>query len=135
MSMRRAAPLLALAAFAACVSIDTTTPETSDIAGAYSLRSINGQALPFVLGINGSDSLSLIDDTYTLTGDARFSEVFHTRRVQSGTIALVAGNDSGTFTRSGQSLRMVGLNGPFTATIKTDTVQLDAQTTTCVFRT
>jgi hypothetical protein len=132
--MHRAASVLALAVFAACVSIDTTTPVTTDIAGSYSLKSINGQELPFLLGVNGSDTLTLVDDVFTLTGDARFTELFHTRRVQSGTIVLVAGNDSGTFTRSGQSLRMIGLNGTFTATIKSDTLQLDGQNTTFVYR-
>lgn len=132
--MHRAASVLALAVFAACVSVDNTAPETTDIAGAYSLRSINGQALPYLLGISGNDTLSLIDDTYTLTGNARFTEIFHTRRVQSGVVAIIAGNDSGTFTRSGQVLRMIGLNGTFSATIKTDTLQLDGQNTTFVYR-
>ena len=133
--MHRAAIVLAFAVFAACVSPeDSTSPVTTDIAGSYSLKSINGQELPFLLGVNGSDTLTLVDDVYTLTGDSRFSEIFHTRRVQSGVIAIVAGADSGTFTRSGQSLRMIGLNGTFTATIKSDTLQLDGQNTTFVYR-
>jgi hypothetical protein len=133
--MRRAAIVFSFVVFAACVSPeDSTGPVTTDIAGSYSLRSINGQALPFLLGVNGSDTLSLVDDTYTLTGDARFTEIFHTRRVQSGTTVLVAGSDSGSFTRSGQSLKMVGLNGVFTATIKSDTLQLDGENTTFVYR-
>lgn len=133
--MHRAAPVLALVLFVACVSPeDSTSPVTTDIAGAYSLRAINGQELPYLLGVNGSDTLSLIDDTYTLTGDARFSELFHTRRVQSGTISIIAGTDSGTFTRSGQTLRMIGIGGTFTATIKSDTLQLDGQNTTFIYK-
>ena len=134
--MHRAAIVLSFVVFAACVSPeDSTSPVTTDIAGAYSLKSINGAELPYLIGVRtNGDSLFLLDDTYTLTGDSRFAEIFHTRQLQSGAVQVIAGSDSGTFTRSGQTLRMVGLNGVFTATIKSDTLQLDGQNTTFVYR-
>jgi hypothetical protein len=135
--MHRAVAVLALSAFVACVSNDdVTNPTSTDIAGSYSLRAINGAALPYVLGISTSltDTLTLVDDTYTLSADSRFSEIFHTRQVKSGTTQIVTGSDSGSFTRSGQTLRMVGVNGVFSATIKTDTLQLDGESTTFIYK-
>jgi hypothetical protein len=135
--MHRAAAAFALIAFVACVSNDdVTSPISTDIAGAYSLRSINGAALPYLLGVSSSltDTLTLVDDTYTLSADSKFSEIFHTRQVKSGTTQIITGADSGSFTRNGQTLRMVGVNGVFNATIKSDTLQLDGETTTFIYK-
>lgn len=133
--MRRAVAVSAVVMFAACVKADAiTAPDTSDVAGSYSLRSINGVPLPFLLGANGTDSLFVLDDTYTLSSAARFSESIHTRRVQSGRIDTLALSDSGTFTRTATGVRMIGLRGLTEATIKVDTLQLDGDGITFVYR-
>jgi hypothetical protein len=67
--MRRIAFLVALVALAACNN-DSTSPNGS-VNGTYSLRTVNGSALPYTF----SDGSVLISDRLTMNSDGTYTDV------------------------------------------------------------
>src|SRR6059058_5568114 len=67
--MRRIALLLAVVALAACNS-DSTSPNGS-VVGTYSLRTVNGNSLPYTF----SDGSVLVSDQLTLNSNGTYTDI------------------------------------------------------------
>jgi hypothetical protein len=61
-----------VALFAGCGS-DSTGPKNANVAGTYSLTTVNGQSLPFTVTNTGEDVEIVQDATITLTSDSTYS--------------------------------------------------------------
>lgn len=80
-----------------------TSPGGSGLAGTYTLRTINGQSLPFTYATNGADTYVLLDDAFTLSSSGAWTESWHERHTVSGVASEKAFSDAGTYT-SGTSM-------------------------------
>ena len=95
----------ALAVFAACGSDDSTGPEETNIEGAYTLTTINGQQLPVVVEQQGSDRAEVTQGTVTLNADRTFSDVIQLRFTISGQVTSETDAANGTWTRTGSTVQ------------------------------
>ena len=110
--MRRLLVTLALAATAlGCAGDTTTTPQISEIAGSYSLSTVNGSILPFTYAVSGADKAEVLDDVITLTEDGRWTEVWHDRYTMNGVVSTEEMSDEGAFTRAGNRITLTSSFG------------------------
>src|SRR5579864_8422923 len=70
---------MAVGLLVACGDSGATVPPASRVAGTYTLRTINGSALPALLIQNVSGKLEVLDDAYTLSANLTYAEVGHVR--------------------------------------------------------
>jgi hypothetical protein len=124
--MRKLIALVALAAGAACsLNTDTSTgPLAGDLAGVYSLQTIDGTALPFT--IVAKDTTVLIDtDVLTLGANGAWAEAVQYRQTV-GTAATTAEsfNLSGIWERVGNSVTFRTASGLLYVGTATDTTLL-----------
>ncbi|MEO6525786.1 MAG: hypothetical protein ABIP93_04110 [Gemmatimonadaceae bacterium] len=124
--MSRIAAFVVFAALVSCGGVDTSTnPSTSDVAGTYAMRRYDGQTLPAATAIMAPDSNFVLDETYTLTTNARFTALFHTRKRQNGNVTFQEVGDTGTFTRNGVLIQLNGLGQTITiGEFRNDTLRL-----------
>lgn len=111
--MRRLTFVFALLAFA-CGG-DSTGPDTN-IAGAYSLRTVNGANLPFVLEQVGADKVELTADVFTFTDTGTFTQITTLRSTENGQVTTGTIPDAGSYTRSGTAITVAFLSGSPTVT-------------------
>ena len=110
--MRRLLVSLALAATTfGCSSDSTVTQPLSEIAGSYSLASVNGKALPFTYAVSGADKAEVLDDVITLREDGRWSEVWHDRYTMNGVVTTEEMTDEGAFSRAGNRITLTSMHG------------------------
>ena len=98
--VRRSVLLLALATLGACGSDSGTNPSADAIEGTYSLRTVNGAALPFTIQ-NGVNSLTLISHVITIASDFSWTETTQYRLTSSGQTTDGTSADGGTWMRAG----------------------------------
>ena len=98
--MNRRAFLVLAFALAACSS--STAP--TSIAGTWTLQTINGASLPFVIAQSGSDKSEILADVITLTGAGTYTETTTFRVTLSGVATTQSIPDGGTYTVSGSTL-------------------------------
>jgi hypothetical protein len=99
--------LLALATtFTACGG-DSTGPD-EDYSGTYSLRTINGQSLPYVVLQVGADRIEYASGGLTLTDNGTtggsFTVQATTRTTQGGQVSTGTDSNAGTYTRTGTGM-------------------------------
>ena len=102
--MRRLVACLALALFASCGGDSATGPTSASVAGTWSLQTVNGAALPFVLAQDGADKLEVTGDVITAAENGTFSSLTHFRSTISGEVSEDDIADTGTWTLSGSSV-------------------------------
>src|SRR5215212_10307686 len=98
--MRRLFAALAFVALAACGSDSSTNPNNDTVEGSYSLRTVNGQPLPYTVQANGN-TLVLTSDVMTIAAGGSWTEVTSYRLTSGGQTTDEVDADSGTWTRSG----------------------------------
>jgi hypothetical protein len=102
--MRRAFTLLALVALAACGD-RSTGPSVKPIEGAYTLRTVNGEPLPYRQG--GSFDVSIISGMIELGADGHYSDFYTMRWTLDSGVSyredLLGG--SGPWKRSGSTIQ------------------------------
>ena len=104
--MRRLVAALAIATVAACGSDGPTDPVTDSIEGVYSLRTINGQPLPFTVQGN-STTLVLTSDVLTMAANGSWTEALAFRLTTvSGETTEGTDSDAGTWTRAGGTVTL-----------------------------
>jgi hypothetical protein len=111
--------LLGSAGIIACGGSDATTaPVTVDVSGTYTLRTVNGAALPFALGVDASGAAdALVDDAFTLTTNGSYIENGHESVTPTGGVATTQTvSDVGTYTFSNGVATLVSSEGIGTAT-------------------
>src|SRR5215217_5217277 len=101
--MRRLTALLLVFAasvtFAACGGDSSTSPASTSVAGTYTLRTVNGSALPFTLIQLGADKFEITADAVTLTEGGTWTESGTTRLTESGKVTTSSVSDAGTYSR------------------------------------
>ncbi|MDQ6633272.1 MAG: hypothetical protein M3Z10_00770 [Gemmatimonadota bacterium] len=131
--MRRALFLLALAALAAC-SGDSGTDPNASIAGSYSLRTVNGSPLPYIVAQSGSNKYEITDDAISLNDAGTWSELWHDRTTTNGQVTTSANTDGGTYTRNGTAITLNSTtSGAISGSVSGGTLTLTDQGVAAVY--
>src|SRR4051794_14186705 len=89
---------------AACGSDSSTSP--TNVAGTWTLQTINGSSLPFVVSQSGADKSEILGDVITISGAGTFTESTTIRTTLSGTTTTQSIPDTGTYTVKGSTLTL-----------------------------
>ena len=108
--MRKFVAAIFLAAFVACGGDSSTNPSAS-IAGTYTLRTVNGSALPFTVYSDVTTKIEVTDDAITLNDGGTFTESGHTRTTTNGRVTTESIVDAGTYVRNGTAITLKGADG------------------------
>jgi len=105
----RALPALALVvALAACGDKSTNEPLlTTNIAGTWSLTSINGVPLPYTITNAGGSKIELTGDVFTVATGGRFTQVTSIRTTTNGTSSTQNTPASGPYSISGNAITFI----------------------------
>ena len=95
----------ALAVLAACGD-DSTAPDDEDVAGVYTLLSINGQQLPAVVQQQGSDRAEITQGSITLNQNGTFTDVVQVRFTISGQVSSQTETATGNWTLNGTTVTL-----------------------------
>ena len=126
-------PLLTLLALLACGGDDPTGPGAS-IAGAYSLTTVNGAPLPFVVQQAGTYKYEITADTYTLAAGGTYTEVYTNRTTSNGAVTTSTKTDAGVWSTNGPSMTLTSpALGAVSGTVSGNTLSLTLQGNTMVF--
>lgn len=122
--MRRLIPLI-LAIAVACGSDSPTQPTNASIAGTWSLTSVNGSGLPFVMSQTANDKVELVGDVVTATPTGTYTEVFSFRETLNGVVTTTSEPDNGTYTINGNAITLnSSTNGSITGALSGNTFTL-----------
>jgi hypothetical protein len=102
--IRRLVALLALATLGACGD-SGTGPNSTQLEGTYSLRSINGSPLPYTVQ-SGVNSITLTSDVITIASNGTWTETLLYRQTINGVTANGAEADGGTWVRAGNDVTL-----------------------------
>ncbi|MEP6831771.1 MAG: hypothetical protein ABJB74_00195 [Gemmatimonas sp.] len=103
--MRRAFLASALIPLTAC--LDKIAASDSTIRGTYTLRTVNGAALPFTRTANGS-KVELLDDQYSLYSGSTFAQEGHVRTTTGAQVTTKATTETGVYSSQGISVALMG---------------------------
>lgn len=123
----RAAAGLGLAFAMACGGADSpTTPTPTSITGTYTLRTVNGSPLPFVVPDGGAAKIEIVDGTLTVNDGGGWTESGHLRSTLNGKATASASSfvgGAGFYTLSGTAITLSGSNGgPFSGSVSSGAV-------------
>lgn len=92
---------------------DSSGPDDGGIvAGTYTLRTINGSGLPFVLAQIGTEfKFEIVSDVFTLKEDNTFTDVATVRFTEEGTVTTETNTYTGTYTTTGSTVRLTDTTG------------------------
>jgi len=102
--MRRIVPLVLCLALACGGDSTTSEPTTASLAGTWSLQTINGIPLPFVIAQTATTKAEVLSDIVTATAAGTYTEVTQTRTTVNGQATTTTDNDAGTYTISGNTV-------------------------------
>ena len=102
--MNRRAFLVLSFVLAACGSDSSTEP--SAIVGTWTLQTINGSALPFVLEQSATEKSEILSEVVTISAGGTFTESTTLRSTVNGTVTTQSFPDGGTYTVSGSTLNL-----------------------------
>src|SRR3954471_14237805 len=97
---------LAFATAATACGGDSATGPSGTIAGTWNLQTVNGAALPFVVGQVGTSKVELTSDVFTLTSTGSFTEIVTLRTTQNGQVTNSSQSDAGTYTVNGTAVTL-----------------------------
>jgi len=125
--------MLPLLALLACGGDDSTGPGAS-IAGAYSLTTVNGAPLPFVVQQAGTYKYEITADTYTLAAGGTWTEEWTDRTTSNGAVTTSTNTDAGTWSGNGASITLTSpASGAVSGTVSGNTLSLSADGFTLIF--
>jgi hypothetical protein len=137
--MRKLLAVLALGALAACGG-DSSTGPSSSISGTYSLKSVNGEVMPAVLGQAGSDKYEITSGSLSITNGTAYTVSLNSRTTVGGQVTTDISADAGTVTVNGTAVTFTssaqGAGAtPITGTYANgNTITLTDQGTSLVFQ-
>ena len=102
--MRKMLMALVVVLSAACNN-DGLTGSTT-VNGRYTLRTVNGSALPYTIAGSGANKTEVIDDTITLYEGFTYSRSAHSRVTVNGQASEVTTAESGSFNILGTSITL-----------------------------
>ena len=89
---------------AACGGDSPTQPTSSSVAGTWSLQTINGTALPYIVAQAGSDKVELTSDVLTVVGSGSFTQITQVRVTQNGQVSTQSIPDAGSYVLNGTAV-------------------------------
>lgn len=89
---------------AACGSDGPTQPTSTSVAGTWSLQTINGNGLPYVVAQTGADKVELISDVITAVASGSFTQITQVRITQNGQTSTQSIPDAGSFSLNGTAV-------------------------------
>jgi hypothetical protein len=101
--MRKLVALIAFVAAAGCGSDKATNAVSGSIAGTYSVKSVDGNPMPYTVQ-SGSSSATLTSDVLTVADDGTWNETYAFTMTVNGTTTNQSVGDGGTWTRSGSAV-------------------------------
>ena len=113
-SLRTFRPALAAALLlvaAACGSDTGTGPDDGSITGSYTLRTINGQNLPYTTLSSGLNKAEVLSSSLSLNADGTFREERSMRRTHAGVAITEAEPKFGTYTSTGSGVTFKATDG------------------------
>jgi hypothetical protein len=106
--------LAAIALLAACGD-SGTGPDDTNIAGSYTLQTINGNSLPWRLG-GGNDWFEFTSGSGNINADGTFTLTYNWRESISGQVDAGSEPLVGTYTRNGNAITFTEASTGDTAT-------------------
>ena len=105
MPLRRTVTSLSLRAIWAIVlasacsgGTDTTAPATSvSIVGTWTLQSVNGASLPYLMDQSGADKSEMTSDVLTFLATGQFTEIAQVRLTSGGQVTTTSVPQAGTY--------------------------------------
>ena len=132
--MRRLIACLALALFAGCGGDSVTGPSTDSVAGTWTLQTVNGGRLPFILAQSGADKVEGTSDVITVVSTGTFTQLTNFRTTLDGVATDDAIDDHGTWTLKGSALTLTFSDkSSGTATVSGNTLTVTDDGTTLVY--
>jgi len=95
---------LALVILVACGDDSTTAPTNDSVAGTWSLQSINGTGLPYVVFQIGADKVELVSDVVVAVASGAFTQTTVVRTTTSGQVTTESQADAGTWSLNGTAV-------------------------------
>ncbi len=96
--------LIALAAVSCIACEAAVTQAGGSVAGLYTLRTVNGAALPYTIPATGTTKTELLADSIQINAIGTFSRAQHRRVTVSGQASESAVRFTGTYTLQGTSI-------------------------------
>lgn len=128
--------ILGLAVLAACggSSDAPTSPTQVTFAGTYTLQTVNGQKLPFVIAQSGTNAVTLTSASLTIAAGGTWSDQFNYTQTTNGVPSAQTATENGTWVRSGSNLALDLSTGTldYSGTFSGNTVTLSDGTFTYV---
>ena len=84
---------------------------SSTVNGMYTLRTLNGSKLPYVVSTSGTSKTEVLGDTIMLYEGFTFAETKHSRTTVNGTSTDAAHTETGSFGITGNSVVLRGNDG------------------------
>ena len=120
---------------AACAVGCSPTTSPLDLVGTYTLRSVAGQPLPYLVEQAGQTRVEVVDDLLILASGSTYSEVGHKRITSGGITTVGAVVDAGSFSRRNNDITMGSLLiGSWRGTVEGNTLTLVQQGLTLVYQ-
>lgn len=92
-------------------SCDNGVTGITTVVGNWTLRTVNGSALPYTITSSGGNKTEIIDDTIILYEGFTFAETIHTRVTQNGQVSTVTTGETGSYSLFGTSVTLTGNSG------------------------
>ncbi|HEY4302836.1 MAG TPA: hypothetical protein VGM82_00100 [Gemmatimonadaceae bacterium] len=103
--MRTLAMLLIAGLMVACGGDSSTAPTVDNsFIGSFTLKTINGQRLPYVIAQSGNNSVTVTVDHMVIADGGSWTEVATYTVVTNGTSVTQIGGGGGTWIRTGNAL-------------------------------
>lgn len=99
--------LIALAAVSCIACEDAVTQAGGTVAGLYTLRTVNGAALPYTVPATGTTKTEILADTIQLNKIGTFSRAQHRRVTVNGQATQSAVRFTGTYSLQGTSITLL----------------------------
>ena len=95
----------------ACGGDSPTSPDEGPIVGSYTLRTINGQNLPYTTLSAGVNTAEVLSSSLSLNTDGTFREERSVRRTHQGVSVTEAEMKFGTYTSTGSGVTFTATTG------------------------
>jgi hypothetical protein len=106
MKLKIALHLLIVTMLIACGDDDPSGPDTATVAGTYTLRTVNGQDLPFTIINQTGYKLEVLSDEYTLNPNGSFTTVATFRETEGTDVTTSSDTYSGTWQVNGSNVSL-----------------------------
>ena len=98
--------LLGLAMLVSVGCFDDYSTGVGTVTGAYTLRTINGSALPYTITVDASTQKEIVDDVITLFSGGSYSRTQHANLTVSGQTTSQTNTEGGAYVLLGTSVTL-----------------------------